>query len=85
MTRRMGRFKISADFLIMALAMPKETSLYGIRKDDYFPDTFEFVVEHPDLPELKEGEMPIVLYPKITVNHDKKPEVWATFDFGDIN
>lgn len=82
MARHMGKFHVTGELLRTALAIPDSANIYNIVRHDFVPDEFVFYVEHPDLPELKEGESPAMLYPKITVDHDKKPETWATFDWG---
>lgn len=82
MARHAARFKISAQVLIQALAMPEGTSIYNIKRDDYWPDTFEFIVEHPDLPEIVEGGYPKQIDPSIKIEPDKTPETWVTFDWG---
>lgn len=82
MARHMGKFHVTGALLRTALAMPDLTNIYNIVRHEFLPDEFVLYVEHPDLPELSEGESPPMLYPTIVVDHDKRPEMWATFDWG---
>lgn len=82
MARHAARFNVSEKLLAEALAMPEGTVIYNIKRDDYWGASFEFVVEHPDLPEVIEGAYPVAINPRITVNQENKPGIWLTFDWG---
>lgn len=66
MARHMASFEVSAQVLIEALGMPKDTDIYAIARHDFVPDVFVFVVEHPDLPELPEGARAVRITPTVT-------------------
>ena len=66
-------FHISAEELRKLLHMPKETTIFNIKRHDYHPDTFTFVIQHPDLPIVHEGAMT----PEIT------PTLWWKWERGD--
>ena len=81
MGRRIVQFTVSGDLIRKALAMPDDTLIYGIVRHDWSPDAFVFFVEHPDLPEMGEGESPLKITPKITADYEKKPSMWLTWDW----
>lgn len=66
MARHAARFKVSAQLLIGVMDMPEGTLIYDIQRDDSRFDVFEFVVEHPDLPEVPEGGRPVEVEPVLT-------------------
>jgi len=88
MGRRMVRFNVTAELIRRALAMPEWTEIYDIKpwlrftEDPKSVDVFTFYVEHPDLPEVKEGEQPPEIDPVIQADYDKEPGVWLTFNWG---
>ena len=55
MARRVGKIRISGEFLCVALGMPKGTLIYNITRHQQIPDVFIFHIEHPNLPEIIEG------------------------------
>ena len=81
MNRRMVRFQVSAQLISQALAMPDGSTIHNIVRHDFNSDVFIFYVEHPDLPELPEGGMPLEITPIIKADYDKRPSTWLTFDW----
>jgi hypothetical protein len=79
MTRRIVQFKVSEELILQALAMPEHTSIQKIARHNC--NTFTFFVEHPELPELLEGNEPIEISPIIHADHEKRPATWLTFDW----
>ena len=63
---RLARFRISAELLISALQMPKDTEARNITMDDFYANTFMITVEHPDLPEVEHGNAIPLVTPQIS-------------------
>lgn len=80
MPRRAVRFKVSGTLLSRMMGMPEETLIFNIKRGDYTPDVFEFIVEHPDLPEVPEGGLPIENDPLLTLK-DEGPREWIEWDW----
>ena len=81
MMRHMARIHVNAELLMRAMAMPEGTQIYNIVRHEFRPDEFIFYVEHPDLPELLEGEEPSDITPVIRADHSKRPDTWLTWDW----
>ena len=62
-------------------AVPDGALIYNIVRHTHLPDTFVFYVEHPDLPELQEGETPLEIEPRLTADYERKPSTWLTWDW----
>lgn len=77
MSRHAARIKVSGQLLIDVLGMPEETLIFNIRRDDFLPDVFELIVEHPELPEIAEGGHVPEIEP-IVRTLEEKQEVWKT-------
>ena len=77
---RMVKFRVASEFIRDALALPEDTQIRNIVRHDYQPKTFVFYVEHPDLDEA--GDVIPEVIPVFTVDYDKKPSTWLTFDWG---
>lgn len=82
MNRRMVRFKVTSELIKQALGMPDNANIYSIFRDGLRPDVFEFFVEHPDFDVVDEDSYPPEIAPVITVDFDKRPSTWSTFDWG---
>lgn len=82
MSRNMVRMKVSGEFIRQALSIPDGATIYNIGLHEICPDVFWFLVEHPDLPEVLEGQLPIEVSPLITADYEKRPDTWLTFDWG---
>ena len=65
MSKNMARVRVSSDVLLGALHFPDGTTLYDIQRDST-PYTYLLYVEHPELPEVSEGSMPMVICPIYT-------------------
>ena len=79
----LGRFRVSGELLRECLAMPDEVKIIRVQADPIRADTFEFVVDYEGFSECKPGLVIPEYSPVITVDYDKKPSSWLTFDFGD--
>lgn len=82
MGRRIVRFKVTGELIKQSLGMPDDANIYSILRDGLNPDVFEFFVEHPDFDVVGEGCYPPEITPVITIDFDKRPSTWSTFDWG---
>lgn len=76
---RCAKIQVSSDLMRDVLAMPDGSVIYGASWNPYIR-AVELFVTSPDLPLVKEGEVPEIT-PIFTADYDKKPSTWLEFDW----
>ena len=79
---RVVRFDVNASIIREALGLPSETKIIDIRLNGVLGETFSFVVSHPDLNVVEEGEEIPEMRPVWVADYEKRPATWLTFNWG---
>lgn len=74
-------FRVSAELLVDAFAMPEGTELFWIETNWKRPGEFLFFVRHEALPEIEQGERYPQIVPVITQIDGREPREWVEFDW----
>jgi len=82
MNKNRATFLLSGELLSECLALPEGTTIIGIQLDNMYSYQFRILVEHEDLPAVKELERATEISPMYTADIEKKPSTWLTFDWG---
>lgn len=66
--RHIAIVEVSNQFIIDALGLPHETILRRIYQDQrvWEPQSYFLTIEHPDLPVVREGAIPVTITPKFS-------------------
>ncbi len=62
--------------------MPEGSVIRAIVQSETIPGMYVMLVEHPDLPEVREGETVPETIPTLTADYEKRPATWLTWDWG---
>lgn len=66
----MAIIRVDRNLLAHALELPPETTIINIYMDSARPTDVYMVVDHPDLPETKEGTRPPEVSPVVKIEFD---------------
>jgi hypothetical protein len=77
----LAKFEVTAEFIAVTLALPVGSEIKLIALSARRAGIFEFVVEHPDLPEVEFGGVIPQISPRIHADSSKQPDTWLTFDW----
>jgi len=58
-----GTLQVSTQLLLDALRLPKGGRIIGLQHNPFI-DSADIIIEHPDLPEVAEGDTPPTYWPR---------------------
>jgi|WetSurMetagenome_2_1015567.scaffolds.fasta_scaffold52663_2 hypothetical protein len=79
--RRIANIEVSEELIEQAFALPEGSRIENISRSSLRTGVFVFTIEHPDLPEVEEGNAIPQITPLLTADYEKRPATWITFDW----
>lgn len=80
MSHRRAKFTVSRELLLQVLCLPADTQVLDARAGQGpAADDVLFVVEHPDLKELRPGDAVPVISPQFKAEYDERSTILPKF------